>query len=374
MTDNNGAENKTPAQDESVQSLLMAAGLENPEVFIETIMGEEEEDAASVSDKKKPAAQSQSKQSSGNDPEDDDDEEEDEDSDDPFGMSGKKGKKEPLSEVPKEVVEFLEKKIGKPHDKVFEMLDSVPDLIERAEYADRVKNEISVMPSPLKAAFNAYLNGEDIVEAFQKEKERPDYSKSFSDQAAQVAKYYAPDEVSDLEKELEDEEIDQSEFDRQIAKIARLKKDSFTNDQERYKKSIKDIADSAAKEKKDLTDSIDASIKDLKSRIPSFKDTDKIRAIMLQGPEAVTKLLSDNGAFTKDAALRLSFMINPEVILKKLEEAVEKRGSTKANVKIYKNSSKEVHSKSRGADAQGADDLPNEAKSLLSLGLKKRTY
>ena len=153
-----------------------------------------------------------------------DDENEEEESADVFGLTNekKKPKNVDLGQAPKELLSYIKKSYStEDMDTVMTSVDKWRK--DRQQQADTVEEYNNVLagledlPAPIKEAITAYAEAKDYYEAFNKHGERLNYNIDFDNQPKEaVVQHYFTDKVIKLNRKLDDEEIDEDEYNERI--------------------------------------------------------------------------------------------------------------------------------------------------------------
>lgn len=312
---------------------------------------------------------------------DDDDDEEDEDEEDVFGLA-KKPKKEKVIKIdfkaPDEMLELLDKRFGIKDTSTF--FNSVETWRTQAQEATNIKKQydavvadISALPIEIKEAVDLWAKGEDHLKAFDKQT-RLDWGSDFEKQNQEsLVQHYLTEEYQDLKDQLDAEEIDETEFKKQIGIMAKSQRRVFNGDKQALEKERADYAAKIANEEKLYKSSALASVTNLSKAYPNFtkSNLNKVRNTLVEG-KLDDLFLNPDGSYKEEAAELVAYAMYGKQMAERLIKRGEKKGISKANIELVDKSPKSIR-KQRSADTQGFSKEQSAAVQHLIGGDKKRS-
>lgn len=327
-------------------------------------------------------------QAASEDEEEDDEEEDDdkadddstEDEEDVFGVTkkAKKAKSIVLNfEAPSEMIQLIESKFGVKDAPTF--FNSVQTWREQAQKASEVKseydaimNDIAAMPPEIKKAVSLWANGEDHMRAF--EQSRLDWSASWDKQDTEgLVQHYLGEEYDELMDSLEDETIDKSEFDKQVAIMAKSTKRLFNEDKQALEKDRAEYASRKENEEKLFKSSALDSVSNLSKAYPNFTkgNLNKVRTTLVEG-KLDDLFFKPDGSYKEEAAELVAYALYGKQMAERLMKQGERKGESKANLEMVDKSPKSVR-KAKSVDVSGFTKEQEAATQHLMGGMKRKS-
>jgi hypothetical protein len=275
-------------------------------------------------------------------------EEEEEEDDDIFGVTKKKEK--PKSEVkinfepPKEMLSFLQENFGVKDAQTF--FNSVQTWRTQAQEGAKVKEDhesvmadLAALPPELKKSIHLWANNEDYTSPFS-EVERLDWSESFESQdKGRLVQHFLPEVYEELQSQLDNGDIDESEFEKQVVLLAKSTKAQFNESKKALESSREEYVERIEREQKEFKKSALTSVEALSKAYPNFKKSEiaKIRSFLVEG-KLEDVFFDKNGNYKEDAAIKFAFSLYGDKMVDTLIKKGERRGESRVNRNIVDNS------------------------------------
>jgi len=331
--------------------------------------------------KENPSAQSEEKEEQDEDEEGD--ETDDSSTDDVFGF-GKKEKTEKVIKaefkVPDEFTSLIEKEFGVKDANTF--LNSAAKWRDQAQEATEIKknneailSDLSAMPVELKTAINAWIadpiSGEWINSITQ---QRLDWSTSFENQDVEgLVQHFLPDDYDELVAEFNADNINESEFEKQLMLLAKSTRRSFNESKQALEREAANYMEHIKQSRKVFKDSAITSVNNLGKVYPHFtkSEMNKVRTALVEG-RLDDLFINPDGSYKEDAAELVAYAMYGKKMAEQLKKQGERKGRSEANMETVDKSPKTLR-KTQSKDAGGPNkDLLNAVEHLKG-GFKPRT-
>jgi hypothetical protein len=285
--------------------------------------------------------------------------------DDVFGINkGRKGTKYKFKDR-KEVDEFIKKKYGaKDYPKLFESVDKwrndSQQLTQVQEQNEKIVEGLGSLPQPIKDAIQAYSESEDWRSAFSNAATHLDFNAEFEDLDKEaVVEHYFNKRYESLCQKLEDEDIDEDEFNDRIEDFYESSQRLFASDKKTIEKERAKMIKQQEESEEAFRGSALGSVNSLKDEFPNFSSSQlqKIRRHLVNGD--INSLFVEDGKYIKDAAKRIAFALYGEKIIKAKVTKAKRTGKneskeeffSRGNSKIKTSRSQQGHSAARTEQA-----------------------
>lgn len=285
---------------------------------------------------------------------DEDDEEEEEDEDDPFGSRKSKKTVDVPFSLDEKAKAFLKKKYaiadeGKFFASVDKWRTDSQKLNEVQDNNEELLEGLQSLPDNIKAAINAFAEGQDYHEAFGNVN-RFNFNKEFKDQDKDdVVSHYFPDKYKVLMKKLEDEDLTEDEVEERINDLADAAEALYKKDKKGIEEKRADLIRKEQDRVKKMKESVNSSVKHLQKIYPNFRQAElqRIRQILVEGnPDSI--FFNKDGSYKEDAAVRLANALHYSKLVKEVKNKAKNEGVSEANLEIV-NKGKKKMDKSKAA-------------------------
>jgi hypothetical protein len=294
--------------------------------------------------------------------EEDDEEEEEESVEDVFGVLSKSKKSKPVKlpfEVQDEMTEFLASKYGvEDPEKFFESVNTwrtqAQEGSENAKQLEALANDIQALPPDIRQTITLWADGEDYTRVFTNN-ERLDFESDFNDQYIDsLVQHYLPDEYDELVDSLDNEDIDEEEFEDKLTLLARSTKKLFTNEKKALDSERAQYLQRQQESGELLKKSALSSVDSLSKAFPNFSKSElnKVRQILVE--DRVDDLFYNaDGTYTEAAAEMVANALFGGKMRETLQKVAERQGRSKANQDIVDSSPKKVRKQKSSAGKAG---------------------
>lgn len=231
--------------------------------------------------------------------------------------------------------------------KLFETFDKMrvdnEELTKVKSDYDTLLNDLNSVPDPIKAALSAFANGDDWEDALVKYSGRPDYNKKWEkEDSTKLVKYYFPEEYKSLLQKKDNGDFDDEDFKERVDLLRNATKLPFEKDKSGIDKQRAELMKKAEESEKIMKASITGSVDALKTEFDfSQSELNKVRQFLVNG-DVNSLFYEKNGAYRKDAAKRVAYILYGDTIFEDAVEQAEKRGESKANEEIVSRGLKET--------------------------------
>ena len=364
------------AEDEDVRNLVEVVNNNTS-----TGSEEEEEEQPEETEEEEAEEEEQEEEEEEEEEESEEEEEEEEEEDDPDDIFSLKKKKsvEVDFEFDDDIKSFLKKNYSIDDESTFfnsvnKWRGDAQKFSETQGQLEELTEGIQSLPDQIKAAINAFAEGQDFVQAFGADGNL-DFSKSFDKQDEDdIVKHYYPKKYKDIIKKLDDDDLTEEEAEERILFLKDAAEQVYKKDQ----KSIEDRRATLVKQEQEklerVKETASSSVSHLKETFPNFKQSDlqKIKRALVDGN--FDSLIYDRkGAIKKDAAIRLAFAFNYEKILDRERGVAENKGKTKANLEIASKGKKKLK-KNKSTSGVQKENKAHEAIEHLSVHMEQDPY
>jgi hypothetical protein len=294
--------------------------------------------------------------------EEEDEEEEEESVEDVFGVLSKSKKSKPVKlpfEVQDEMTEFLASKYGvEDPEKFFESVNTwrtqAQEGAENAKQLEALANDIQALPPDIRQTITLWADGEDYTRVFTNN-ERLDFESDFNDQYIDsLVQHYLPDEYDELVDSLDNEDIDEEEFEDKLTLLARSTKKLFTNEKKALDTERAQYLQRQQESGELLKKSALSSVDSLSKAFPNFSKSElnKVRQILVE--DRVDDLFYNaDGTYTEAAAEMVANALFGGKMRETLQKVAERQGRSKANQEIVDSSPKKVRKQKSSAGKAG---------------------
>mgnify|MGYP003110836913 CR=1 FL=1 len=283
------------------------------------------------------------------------------DEDDVFGINkGRKGTKYKFKDR-KEVDEFMKKKYGaKDYPKLFESVDKwrndSQQLTQVQEQNEKIVEGLGSLPQPIKDAIQAYSESEDWRSAFSNAATHLDFNAEFEELNKEaVVEHYFKRRYESLRKKLDEEDIDEDEYNDRIEDFYDSSQRLFASDKKTIEKERAKVIKKQEESEEAFKGSALGSVNSLKDEFPNFSSSQlqKIRRHLVNGD--INSLFVEDGKYIKDAAKRIAFALYGEKIIKAKVTKAKRTGKneskeeffSRGNSKVKTSRSQQGHSAAR---------------------------
>jgi len=284
--------------------------------------------------------------------EEDDDEVDSDDVDNepsnPFGLGKGTEQLEELEfEIEPEMEDFIKSHYGlEDVSSFFEKVDTwrnqAQDGAETNRKYDELIDGIQELPTEIKSAIQAFSNAEDYRAAFNNSGGNLNFDAEYEDQDknALVSNYFS-DELKSIQKELDDGNIDDSDYDKQVELLYKSSKKLFTSDKKMVVNKRAEIMREQKQQQEVFKGSVISSVDRLRKEFPNFgkKDLQKIQQ-RLVNEDIESLFYNKDGSYKEEAAEMLAYSMYGKQVIQSLLNEASKDGETKANSEIVKRGSK----------------------------------
>jgi len=289
-----------------------------------------------------------SSQAPQNDEEDEDEEEEDDSEepqgsdDDIFGIMStpKKAKEIKLNfEPPKEMIDLISSRYG--------------------------VNDASKFFSSVET-WRSQASGEDYTKALTMT-QRLDFSGDFKNQDPEsLVQHYFDEQYDEINSELENGDISESEYENRIKLLANSAKRLFVDDKKALEKEREDFLNRQRNEQENLKKTALLSVENLSKAYPNFSKSEvsKIRSILVEG-KADNLFMNADGTYKEDAAELVAYAMYGKKMLESVKKIAQRQGESMANQKIVDSSPKQLRKQKASGPNQG--QVPQAAQHLSGL-------
>lgn len=296
--------------------------------------------------------------------EEEDEEEEEESVEDVFGVLSKSKKSKPVKlpfEVQDEMTEFLASKYGvEDPEKFFESVNTwrtqAQEGAENAKQLEALANDIQALPPDIRQTITLWADGEDYTRVFTNN-ERLDFESDFNDQYIDsLVQHYLPDEYDELVDSLDNEDIDEEEFEDKLTLLARSTKKLFTNEKKALETERAQYLQRQQESSELLKKSALSSVDSLSKAFPNFSKSElnKVRQILVE--DRVDDLFYNaDGTYTEAAAEMVANALFGGKMRETLQKVAERQGRSKANQDIVDSSPKKVRKQKSSAGKSGVN-------------------
>jgi len=321
-----------------------------------------------------------SSQAPQNDEEDEDEEEEDDSEepqgsdDDIFGIMStpKKAKEIKLNfEPPKEMIDLISSRYGVNDASKF--FSSVETWRNQAQEGSELKREyealtadLQALPMDLRASIEMWASGEDYTKALTMT-QRLDFSGDFKNQDPEsLVQHYFDEQYDEINSELENGDISESEYENRIKLLANSAKRLFVDDKKALEKEREDFLNRQRNEQENLKKTALLSVENLSKAYPNFSKSEvsKIRSILVEG-KADNLFMNADGTYKEDAAELVAYAMYGKKMLESVKKIAQRQGESMANQKIVDSSPKQLRKQKASGPNQG--QVPQAAQHLSGL-------
>jgi hypothetical protein len=321
-----------------------------------------------------------SSQAPQNDEEDEDEEEEDDSEepqgsdDDIFGIMStpKKAKEIKLNfEPPKEMIDLISSRYGVNDASKF--FSSVETWRSQAQEGSELKREyealtadLQALPMDLRASIEMWASGEDYTKALTMT-QRLDFSGDFKNQDPEsLVQHYFDEQYDEINSELENGDISESEYENRIKLLANSAKRLFVDDKKALEKEREDFLNRQRNEQENLKKTALLSVENLSKAYPNFSKSEvsKIRSILVEG-KADNLFMNADGTYKEDAAELVAYAMYGKKMLESVKKIAQRQGESMANQKIVDSSPKQLRKQKASGPNQG--QVPQAAQHLSGL-------
>jgi hypothetical protein len=321
-----------------------------------------------------------SSQAPQNDEEDEDEEEEDDSEepqgsdDDIFGIMStpKKAKEIKLNfEPPKEMIDLISSRYGVNDASKF--FSSVETWRSQAQEGSELKREyealtadLQALPMDLRSSIEMWASGEDYTKALTMT-QRLDFSGDFKNQDPEsLVQHYFDEQYDEINSELENGDISESEYENRIKLLANSAKRLFVDDKKALEKEREDFLNRQRNEQENLKKTALLSVENLSKAYPNFSKSEvsKIRSILVEG-KADNLFMNADGTYKEDAAELVAYAMYGKKMLESVKKIAQRQGESMANQKIVDSSPKQLRKQKASGPNQG--QVPQAAQHLSGL-------
>lgn len=325
--------------------------------------------------KNQPKAQTQ-KATTTSEEHQEEEEDEEEESKNPF-LTKKKTSKVP--DKIDNIEEYMKKKYSvEDPSKFFASVDKwrndAQEKSKAQEELDGILADLEKAPDPLKAALLAHSNGRDWQDELASYVGRPDFNKSYDNNNTEnLVKFYFKDDYKTLQEQLNDGDLDEDDYNKQMKLLQRAVKPLFEKDKGVFNDKRAAHMKAADEFDKNLRASVNSSVDALKNEFPDFKSSDiqKLKQALVNG-NVNGFFFEKNGTYRKDAAKRLAFVMYGDDLYSVAVEKAERKGKSEANEEIVSRGQKEIANSKTTQAAQ--DKVAQDAVAHLTTMRKKKDY
>jgi hypothetical protein len=265
--------------------------------------------------------------------------------DDVFGLSKNKKKTKYKFKDEKDVVDLIKKKGFKEVPTFFESVDKwrndSQELVDVRTQNDQLVEGLGSLPQPIKTAIQAFSQNEDWQSAFQNSSSSLNFDANFEELDKEaVVKHYFKDRYQKLKERLDDERIDEEDYEERISDFHESSKRLFETDKQTVEKKRAALVEQEKVQQEKFKTSALSSVKALKEEYPNFNASQlqKIRQHLVNGD--VNSLFMSSDGYQDDAAERIAFALYGKKILKAKINQAEKTGKSKAKEEYFERGNK----------------------------------
>jgi hypothetical protein len=298
------------------------------------------------------------------DEDEEDDEDDDEELDDPFGILSKPKKQKPVKldfEVQDEMAEFISSKYGvEDPEKFFESVNTwrhqAQEGAESSKQLEALATDIQSLPPDIRQTITLWADGEDYTRVFTNN-ERLDFESDFDNQYVDsLVQHYLPEEYEELIDSLDNDDIDEDEFEDKLTLLARSTKKLFTNEKKALEDERAQYFERQQQSSELLKKSALSSVESLSKSFPNFSksELDKVRQVLVE--DRVDDLFYNaDGTYTEAAAEMVANAMFAGKVRDTLQKMAERQGESKANQRIVDSSPKSVRKQKASAGKAGVN-------------------
>jgi hypothetical protein len=272
----------------------------------------------------------------------------------PFGISKSTGDdfEEVEFEIEEEMEEYIKSHYGLENvETFFDSVDTWRNQAQKGAESSRQYEELvdglQELPQEIKSAIHAFTNAEDYHAAFKNAGGALNYDADFEDQDKDsIVNNYFSEEVGELEKELDNGDIDEDDYEGKLELLYKSARKLFNSDKKMVVGRRAEIMKEQEEFQDKFSDSISSSVDKLRQEFPNFskKDLQKVRQRLVN--EDINSLFfNDDGTYKEGAAEALAYSMYGKQVVQSLLNGAEKDGITQANTEIVKRGSKKPRAK-----------------------------
>lgn len=296
--------------------------------------------------------------------EDEDEEDEDEELDDPFGILSKPKKQKPVRldfEVQDEMAEFISSKYGvEDPEKFFESVNTwrsqAQEGAESSKQLEALATDIQSLPPDIRQTISLWADGEDYTRVFTNN-ERLDFESDFDNQYVDsLVQHYLPEEYDELIDSLDNDDIDEDEFEDKLTLLARSTKKLFTNEKKALEDERAQYFERQQQSSELLKESALSSVEALSKSFPNFSksELDKVRQVLVE--DRVDDLFYNaDGTYTEAAAEMVANAMFAGKVRDTLQKVARRQGESEANQRIVDSSPKSMRKQKSSAGKAGVN-------------------
>ena len=272
---------------------------------------------------------------------------------DPFGLTKKKAKADPIGfDVNDEFKEHIKSNyaIDDP-DTFFNSVNTwrndSQELAKTTEQHEDLLEGINALPQAIKDAITAFTKAEDYHEAFMSSGGRLNYELEFSDQGKEaVVKHYFADKFGKIQSKLDDGNIDEDDYEDRLELLHESAERLYKADQKVFEQQRAEIQQEQQQLVERMHNSALSSVDSLKKTYSDFSKADlqRVRQRLVNG-DIESLFYDDDGGYKEDAAEMLAFAMYGKEVVSTLLEQAKLQGESEANKKIVKRGDKSVKSR-----------------------------
>lgn len=269
------------------------------------------------------------------------------DEDDAFGLKSKKKTKYKFKDE-KDVTEFIKKKFSvKDYPKFFESVDKWRNdsqkLAEVSQQQEEMLNGLGSLPQPIKNAIQSYANNEDWRSAFLDSTSNISYDKNFESlDKEDVVKHYFKDKYKKLKDKLDNEDIDEDDYQERISDFYDSSKTLFETEKKAFEKRRAELLESEKQKAEALKSSAISSVNSLKDEFPNFNSAQlqRIKQHLVNGD--IESLFVVDGKYSEDAAKKIALALYGDKILKAKIDVAKRTAMNESKEEFFQRGNKDI--------------------------------